>query len=841
MDSEAASAGTAKIAAAEAAKGTEPKTQEAGSPHLQPQKDADGTLPPAPNSETPKTTQARLIEIAQVADANPREQQGVPNSEQELQLIDTQLGQSIHNSEIATIASRYLRDNEKTDIQTLLRNKDTRPLVIDQLGKISDRAYRSLVSSLVEGPEEINAIGGVQASVDVLSREMMTRGSAIFERGKFNLPNDPDYWVDETRFIDTRKTSGDSRWLVWDVNNPEHRAAAESILAEARGLEDGLGTFLDQIRQRAGLAEGAFVNISHRTKGVESLLNKTGKFRETEWGKDATIADAVDLLGGRIVVQDLTSLEKIMTTLESTAEGTPGVQILRKENKFIANHEKPDPYRAIQYIVTIPGEGGKLHTFELQLKTFSSMVASDLFHNAVYKPDVLNLPAELQQVVREYNWESDEREMMDYLDVKTGVTAELTPDQQIEKAISELDYNAFYDLVLSKVDPGKPLDEAARQRLQLFHQKEVAKFQGLQDRDESAVLELAGAAHDSYYQKAAKDLVENPKSDQLGNSIPEAALQYLSPEAQAKYKARYETFNGRNNKLSVEDLQLYKLTDEQLTQFLTAAGKDLSTDGTKVSALVEKVKQFRGEDEVSKAERQKMNVMNLYHAPFEQLVRLTQESSPDAIQDPQVRELWKQTLISSQIKAIATSSILTEVGGYDSVGNLRDLSREVIQGSGYSQREMLTFLFFTSADRSSSEFANTSYQEFATSEQTAWARDFDRTMDRAILTKLTAIQLQSIDQAMAGEPSAVYMARYQKARYELMNKYIRSMVANPYLADRVSPSITQRSREEVGLLLEGSEESLELAAKIKDPAAFQEFSTFITTEAGVPNIVLQRS
>src|SRR3989344_5824993 len=781
MDSEAASAGTAKIAAAEAAKGTEPKTQEAGSPHLQPQKDADGTLPPAPNSETPKTTQARLIEIAQVADANPREQQGVPNSEQELQLIDTQLGQSIHNSEIATIASRYLRDNEKPDIQTLLRNKDTRPLVIDQLGKISDRAYRSLVSSLVEGPEEINAIGGVQASVDVLSREMMTRGSAIFERGKFNLPNDPDYWVDETRFIDTRKTSGDSRWLVWDVNNPEHRAAAESILAEARGLEDGLGTFLDQIRQRAGLAEGAFVNISHRTKGVESLLNKTGKFRETEWGKDATIADAVDLLGGRIVVQDLTSLEKIMTTLESTAEGTPGVQILRKENKFIANHEKPDPYRAIQYIVTIPGEGGKLHTFELQLKTFSSMVASDLFHNA------------------------------------------------------------FYDLVLSKVDPGKPLDEAARQRLQLFHQKEVAKFQGLQDRDESAVLELAGAAHDSYYQKAAKDLAENPKSDQLGNSIPEAALQYLSPEAQAKYKARYETFNGRNNKLSVEDLQLNKLTDEQLTQFLTAAGKDLSTDGTKVSALVEKVKQFRGEDEVSKAERQKMNVMNLYHAPFEQLVRLTQESSPDAIQDPQVRELWKQTLISSQIKAIATSSILTEVGGYDSVGNLRDLSREVIQGSGYSQREMLTFLFFTSADRSSSEFANTSYQEFATSEQTAWARDFDRTMDRAILTKLTAIQLQSIDQAMAGEPSAVYMARYQKARYELMNKYIRSMVANPYLADRVSPSITQRSREEVGLLLEGSEESLELAAKIKDPAAFQEFSTFITTEAGVPNIVLQRS
>jgi hypothetical protein len=174
--------------------------------------------------------------------------------------------------------------------------------------------------------------------------------------------------------------------------------------------------------------------------------------------------------------------------------------------------------------------------------------------------------------------------MMDYLDVKAGVKAELTPDQQVEKAISELDYNAFYDLVLSKVDPAKPLDDETRQRLQLFHQKEVAKIQELQDRDESTVLELAGAAHDSYYQKAAKDMVENPKSDQLGNSVPEAALQYFTPEAQARYKTRYETFNGRNNKLSVEDLQLHKLTDEQLTQFLTAAGKDLSSDGTKVRA-----------------------------------------------------------------------------------------------------------------------------------------------------------------------------------------------------------------------------------------------------------------
>ena len=106
---------------------------------------------------------------------------------------------------------------------------------------------------------------------------------------------------------------------------------------------------LEEIISETGLEGQALA--SSRTKGVESLMNKIAKFRDTEWGKEATIADAVDLLGGRIVVNDLESLERVMHEVERKFEGN----IIRKENKFMANDGTPVPYRAVHYIIRFSG------------------------------------------------------------------------------------------------------------------------------------------------------------------------------------------------------------------------------------------------------------------------------------------------------------------------------------------------------------------------------------------------------------------------------------------------------------------------------------------------------
>ena len=66
--------------------------------------------------------------------------------------------------------------------------------------------------------------------------------------------------------------------------------------------------------------------------------------------------------------------------------------------------------------------------------------------------------------------------MADYLGLTNTERKEFDLDSQIEEAIATSDYNAFYDLVLDKIDPSRPLDPKTKERIKRFHEKETEKL-----------------------------------------------------------------------------------------------------------------------------------------------------------------------------------------------------------------------------------------------------------------------------------------------------------------------------------------------------------------------------
>jgi hypothetical protein len=749
--------------------------------------------------------------------------------------IRSQIESTIHNSEIVSITSRYLTDSKPSDIQALLVDPNTRPVIISHLKDISDHSYRSLISSLTEGPKKIHSIGGLQIAVDALAEEMIRQKSPIYTEKNYKTATDNDYRNDELEYRGKRKKSGDTRWLACDPNNPDHRRDTASILNQTASRQGEVKAFLEEVEKIANLPEGAIIKTSQRVKGIDSLFNKIAKFRENSWGVDATIADAVDLLGARMVISDLKNLEKVMQAVEKYLQQHQEFQVLRKENKFIVNHQTADPYRAIHYIVALPSIENQFHSFELQLSTLPSLIAGDLAHDAIYKPHLLNLPGEFQQIVRDYNWESVARELKEYLKTDKVITAELSKEQQIENAISSLDYNCFYDLVLNQINLRDPLDGQTIDYFKRFHQKEITKLEVFRESNEKAIIELAQAAHNGYFEKNSRSFY-NITSDQLGNSLSLEAIDFLTQTGQDKYKNRYENFDGRHNKLSVDDLELHKLTDQQLEVFFTASYKDLSIKGTNIWSLIDKIKALRGNDKDTIQKRQHLFVMNLNHASFQTLLGMTDENNSNKINNYEARELFKKYLIDSQIKALATTSLLTEIGGIDPQGNYRDLSVEAIPGLGYTKREMLTHMFFITVNRPTSETASMSFEDFANSPLTTWAKDNDKVVDQAILSKLVTQQLSAINQEIVQEENPVLIARYEKARYELVGKYMSIMVSDRNLSEQITKFISIREKEEVKTLLGEKDQTTKLINRVKDPIYFTSFINYLITQTGIPSV-----
>lgn len=718
--------------------------------------------------------------------------------------IVNQIGKTVRNSEVLHIVKQYLQSPYPTDIQRQLNSEQKRGRVVGALESISELADRSVVALLTHGAESIHSIAGTQAEVDALSDIMRESGSRLFDSAGFLAPDDPQYWKKEASFVDERKDSEDARWQAWDKTNPEHVEQTQDMLANAEQHHTAAKEWIAGIIAATGIANA---EVSSRVKSAESLLNKVEKFRHTDWGKDATIADAVDIVGGRIVVDDLRSLESVMVGVEESA-AAGGYTILRKENKFLANDKKPVPYRAIHYIIQFPGSD---HTMELQLKTFSSMVASDLFHDAVYKADILSLPGELQDTVRQYNWASVKKEMEEYLgrSLESGEVEELTPEQRIDDAIARHDMSAVYDLLLKKLDPREKLSAQDGERLRKIHTdaankiREWSRTGGARDFER-----IAGQSHDRYYVTMYREVISNPETEQLGGVLPKAAVQLLPEEAQQIYKERFLRFSGEDRRISVEDLQLHKLNAKHLREFFMHCHKDVRSQGTPVMDVIQAIEALSSDAPEHIDARRNIHVMNLFHMPASEIRRIG-EGQDSPVQDEQSRREWLRIFYEKQIDTIATSTLLSEIHGIDSDGNDRDLS-ETIGVNGATRRNALLYLLNT-AVHGFGRHGRGSFAEYVGDHSTVSARHFDDQLDTRVFHSVVLHQLvteakQINKYVRTPETSGVQIARLQSARYDLLQTYIQNMCPGNAARDVVIQAIEQKRQEQVAQLLDASTE-----------------------------------
>lgn len=205
----------------------------------------------------------------------------------------------LDNEEIVHVVERYVLDEEPTDLQRMMLDGAARERVVGELGKIAEVANWSLAESLRDAADgtitNLNMIAGTQLKVDSVAGALRDAGSRLYAEDTYPTPDDSAYWDREAGFIAGRKESGDSRWnTVSDVED------IESIRAEAQSYEPLLEAILQDAIGRAE-AKDSVVGMSHRVKGVESLVNKVKKFRQTEWGANATVADAVKSASGLIL------------------------------------------------------------------------------------------------------------------------------------------------------------------------------------------------------------------------------------------------------------------------------------------------------------------------------------------------------------------------------------------------------------------------------------------------------------------------------------------------------------------------------------------------------------
>ena len=567
-------------------------------------------------------------------------------------------------------------------------------------------------------------------------------------------------------------------------------------------------------------------------------------------------------------VDDLRSLEKVMLAVEriiKEGQDDPrfqGMRILRKENKFIANDGKADPYRAVQYTITFPGKDGEQFTFELQLKTFSAMVASDLFHNAVYKSEILNLPGDLQQTVRDYNWQSDVEETKAYLgeEAARGVRAqELSFEQRVGKAIEERDFSAFYDLVLSKIEAGRNsrafTDKAEWIKtydwVNKMLDREVEFLNQLKETRPDIIQALARASHDNGYYKtkdvAGEDgrggIINDPASTWLKPELSSEAINLLTEAGRRSYNGRYENFRGNNQKLSVGQLDLYNLSPEVLRAFFEAVGKDPEAPGVK--RLIQDIESLRGassEQLASKEAKKILNrpIINLYHQSFDDLL-----ARGKAIVNSEARSKWNEAIINNQIKAVAVSVLLTEVGGVDENGQTRDLGRSASENVSFTLREKLIHEFWVFALQYNGEFAFDGLDRFGNKDSEGWRTadpegraamnyerfvttiddlgnlsfanqiNLDRTLDVAIMQEVVKIHLRSIAEKIAeNRENPIKIAGLQRARAEILAKYIKAVVNDRHLSDNLVEYIDAKFNQDSETLLRGNGGAMEMLQKI---------------------------
>jgi len=138
-----------------------------------------------------------------------------------------------------------------------------------------------------------------------------------------------------------------------------------------------------------------WIHISSRVKSKEWVIDKIKRMRGwNNWKEprlDYVLSSVPDIIGWRIIVKDISDLEKVMIKLE---EMYWEWKIFEKDNFYINEWKKYRPYRLITYTVEINNT-----PVEIQLVSFVQNIVADIDHNLLYKP-IIKSTTEQKELVR---------------------------------------------------------------------------------------------------------------------------------------------------------------------------------------------------------------------------------------------------------------------------------------------------------------------------------------------------------------------------------------------------------------------------------------------------------
>ena len=169
-------------------------------------------------------------------------------------------------------------------------------------------------------------IAELHFDVNDISKELCGLPSLLLSMGSYPAPSSPHYWQKEIDLVKARRESGLSFWQTHaDVSLiklllshcasqlPRVTAFVEDALALAQAHSSAAmrhalhSSRVKNSKRRDSCVLPFAPFISHTPY---SLIQKIKKFREggSDWGRSATAADVMDIIGARIVVADLHTL-----------------------------------------------------------------------------------------------------------------------------------------------------------------------------------------------------------------------------------------------------------------------------------------------------------------------------------------------------------------------------------------------------------------------------------------------------------------------------------------------------------------------------------------------------
>ncbi|MEV5960596.1 hypothetical protein AB0L70_02455 [Kribbella sp. NPDC051952] len=269
-------------------------------------------------------------------------------------------------------------DKHPLDVVSNLKDRARRPAALATIRELADEkllAGRDLTEFTAENPGR----GPLFAPTP---RELNQHQDGLSRKATY---------VARCKSLDAARTVGaepsvDERVLVSDYSRRLVDEVAPQVQVE--------------VRRSARVVDGA---VSVRAKDDLGLLDKVARMAEGIDGRPGRpkyqVGDAIDAVGARIVVPDTVRLEHLVSEVKDRFGTGDGGRILEMENMYSDPKPHNPSYRVVPFIIAVE-VAGMPYTFELQVCTWRSSIASDLEHNTVYKPHIRPTPGEQEKVRR---------------------------------------------------------------------------------------------------------------------------------------------------------------------------------------------------------------------------------------------------------------------------------------------------------------------------------------------------------------------------------------------------------------------------------------------------------